>query len=59
MKVHGKMQPINGNSIFTGACNASRSARHARSLRHSLPCSRNTGPRLIPRASAWARAAVH
>ena len=27
MKVQGKMQPISGNSIFTGACKAICSAR--------------------------------
>ena len=34
MKVHGKMQPIKGNSIFTGASIARRSARWKRSERH-------------------------
>ena len=58
MNVQGKMQPINGSSIFTGACIASCSARVWRSLRHCAACARKTGPRLAPSASACARAAA-
>jgi len=57
-KVHGKINAMSGNNIFTGASIANFSARKKRSLRLWSACARNTGPRFIPIDSACMTAIV-